>query len=103
MAPKVDIRQATIESARWYILLVLDAGRPIGASEDIIQRALDDSALKLTQAELRRELDYLRDRKLIELKGEDTDHWHAELTAAGVDLVEYTVECRPGIARPPKR
>jgi hypothetical protein len=28
--------------------------------------------------------------------------WSAELTHHGVDIVEYTVDCFPGIARPPK-
>ena len=98
----LDLKKSLTEVARWYILVALDAGRPLPVSEDILLRTLDDVPLKLTHHELRRELDYLRDRKIIEVQDVD-EHWSAQLTALGVDIVEYTVECRPGIARPPRR
>jgi len=36
------------------------------------------------------------------LKRHEGAPWTAELTRHGVDVVEYTVECEPGIARPKK-
>jgi hypothetical protein len=51
---------------------------------------------------MRRELSYLRDLGLVELEGEESDIWFAKLTAAGVDVVEYTVKSPAGIARPRK-
>lgn len=99
----IDLRKSAIELARWYILVALNAGRPAGVSEELLVRVLADTDYKLTPHELRRELDYLRDRSLITLRGEAEDRWVADLTALGVDVVEYTVECKPGIARPPKR
>lgn len=49
--------------------------------------------------ELRRELNYLADRKMVDLEKKPSGDWFADLTRLGVDLVEYTVECGPGIAR----
>lgn len=36
------------------------------------------------------------------LSGEADNDWAAELTRYGVDIVEYTIGCEPGIARPPR-
>ena len=45
---------------------------------------------------------YEQCRELVALKNIDSPCWHADLTRIGVDLVEYTVSCEPGIARPQK-
>jgi hypothetical protein len=55
-----------------------------------------------TQQEIRRELDYLEGRKLIFIQNRHTGTWRAGLARYGVDIVEYTVDCEPGIARPPR-
>jgi hypothetical protein len=55
-----------------------------------------------TALELRRELDYLHDRRLVQVTKEPGGRWYAELTRYGVDVAEYTVDCAPGIARPTK-
>ncbi len=96
------MEKAQREEARWRILKALDAGRPVPVSETILLRTLQDIELPLSPRALRRELDYLAHRELIELKGKDSAVWVAELTRDGVDVVEYTVECQPGIARPKK-
>jgi hypothetical protein len=57
---------------------------------------------QITRLELRRELDYLEERELLEISGRDSVQWNAKLTRVGVDLVEYTIPCEPGIARPQK-
>ena len=44
----------------------------------------------------------LADRKMVDLEKKPSGDWFADLTRLGVDLVEYTVECGPGIARPEK-
>jgi hypothetical protein len=51
---------------------------------------------------VRRELDYLRNSGLIELEGEGSSEWYAKLRARGVDVVEYTIDAPPGVARPRK-
>ena len=53
--------------------------------------------------ELRRELDYLRDRGLVTIKTPpDGSAWRCDLTRYGIDVAEYTVDVEPGIARPEK-
>jgi hypothetical protein len=98
----IDLEQRQREEARWRILRVLDAGRPIAVSESIVMRVLADVQLPLGPAGVRRELSYLRDLKLTELDNEDGETWFARLTPAGVDVVEYTIAAPPGIARPRK-
>ncbi len=102
MPGEIDFEKAQREEARWRILRGLDAGRPRPVSETILFRLLQDIQLPLTPQHLRRELDYLEDRGLVRLLGQNTPTWSAELTRHGVDVVEYTIECDPGIARPAK-
>jgi hypothetical protein len=71
-------------------------------SEQIVWRVLTDIKLSLSLNQLRRELAYLRDLGLIELEGEECDIWFAQLTAPGVDVVEYTTKAPAGVARPRK-
>jgi hypothetical protein len=98
----VDLEQKQREEARWRTLRVLDAGRPIAVSENIVWRILNDVSLSLSISVLRRELDYLRTLGLIEIEGQQTGTWYARLTARGVDVVEYTIDAPPGVGRPRK-
>lgn len=98
----IDLEKANRENLRWLILLTLDKARPLGAAESLIASVLRQIPQMATTHELRRELDYLADRNLVQVNGRDTPQWHADLTRAGVDVVEYTVDCDPGIARPKK-
>jgi len=98
----IDLEQKQREEARWRILRVLDAGRPITVSENIVWRVLHDIRLPMSVSSLRREIDYLRDLGLIEVEGEETETWFAKLTAQGVDVVEYTLAAPAGVARPRK-
>ena len=98
----LDFEQKQREEARWRILRVLDAGRPIAVSEDIVWRVLHDIRLPMSASTVRREIDYLRGLGLIEVEGEDTETWYAKLTARGVDVVEYTQAAPAGVARPRK-
>ncbi len=102
MSDLIDIEQRQREDARWRILRVVDAGRPIAVSEQVIWRVLGDINLDLSLMQVRRELSYLRDLALLELMGEDSDTWFAKLTAGGVDVVEYTAKAPVGVARPRK-
>ena len=97
----MEIEQLRREDARWRILRVLDAGRPVGVNETLIRRVLSDSELQFTAADLRRELAYLHDLGLIEV-GEVDGNRFAKATAAGIDVVEYAAPAPAGIARPAK-
>jgi len=97
----MEIKQLQREDARWKMLRVIDAGRPVGVNESIIHRVLSDLSLPFSQADLRRELAYLRDLGLIEL-GEADGEQFAKVTAAGVAVVEYAAAAPAGVARPAK-
>jgi hypothetical protein len=101
--PEFDLEKAQREETRWRIMRALDAGRPLRVSETLLLRVLADIDLPVTPHEVRRELDYLEERKLVEVTGKEEGTWLANLTRMGIDIVEYTVPCDPGIARPPRR
>lgn len=98
----LDFEQKQREEARWRILRVLDAGRPISVSETIVWRVLADIKLPFSLHQVRRELTYLRGLELVEIEGEDGPTWFATLTAKGVDVVEYVAVAPAGISRPKK-
>ena len=98
----IDLEKQKREQLRWLILETLNSARPIGANEGLILNVVNEVQGGVTTLELRRELDYLADRGLVKLTGKESPMWHAELTRDGVDVVEYTVGCDAGIARPRK-
>lgn len=102
MIDGIDIAKRRREHIRWILLRALDNARPEGTNESVLLMTLQGLYADTTQQEIRRELAYLEDRRLVEVTNRHTGLWHAELMRYGVDVVEYTVECEPGIARPPK-
>lgn len=98
----VDMAKIRREDIRWQILLTLNNARPIGAWEETVLAVIQSTYPDASPLELRRELDYLRDRELITLKHEPSGRWFADLTRFGTDVAEYTIDCDPGIARPKK-
>lgn len=98
----VDMVKLRREDIRWQILLTLNNARPIGAYEEVVLTVVRASYPDATALEVRRELDYLTDRELVEIRKEPAGRWFAELSRYGVDVAEYTVDCDPGIARPTK-
>jgi hypothetical protein len=102
MSDGIDLDQKKREEARWRTLRVIDAGRPIAVSEQIIWRVLADIKLLLSINGVRRELAYLRDLGLLEIDNEEGETWFARLTASGVDVVEYNFPSPTGVARPRK-
>ena len=99
MVDHVKVRR---ESMRWNILLTLNNARPIGAYEELVLSTIQAIYPDATALEVRRELDYLADRKLVDLNKTPSGAWFADLTRYGVDIAEYTIDCAPGIARPEK-
>lgn len=98
----IDPVKARREHLRWLVLLTLNNARPIGAYEGPVLSVAQSEYPDATALEMRRELDYLADRKLVDIDRKPDGRWHAELTRYGVDIAEYTVVCEPGIARPEK-
>jgi len=96
----IDQAKIRREAIRWHLLVTANVSRPHGiyteAMLPVIQAVYSDA----TERELKRELDYLDERELVKVKRDPTDRWFVELTRHGVDIVEYTVDVEPGIARP---
>lgn len=95
----MDMEKTRRESIRWHILVAVNAGSPLPVAEPLILSAIQSIPIECTALELRRQLDYLEDRKLVMLARHEGAPWTAELTRHGVDVVEYTVPCDVGIAR----
>jgi hypothetical protein len=99
MTDLVKIRR---ESMRWNLINTLDKARPHTSNEQFLLEVMRAIYPDATALEVRRELDYLSDRQLVELRKEPSGTWFADLTRCGVDIAEYTIDCEPGIARPLK-
>jgi hypothetical protein len=93
----INLAKRMRDEARWCILRILNAGRPIGVNVPVILRVLEDTHLSCNADMVCRELDYLQDLGLIE---SDDDHTFGKLTAYGVAVVEYNTPAPAGIARP---
>jgi hypothetical protein len=103
MNGEMDIEQKRREAARWAILRILDAGRPIGVNGAVVVRILAEQKLLFAASELRREFGYLRDLGLSEVEDEESNEFCAgRLTSAGVNIVEYAAPAPAGVARPRK-
>ena len=88
------------EALRWIIIITLDNARPGGTFEESVIFAIQAKCPGVTFNELRRELDYLAGHNLAKLKKQPDGRWFAGLTAAGIDVAEYTIGCESEIARP---
>ena len=98
----IDTAKIRRDTIRWYLILALYNARPEEIVEDVLQMTMQSIYPDATPIEVRKELDYLADRKLVSLKKEPSGRWWADLTRYGVDIAEYTIDCDPGIARPKK-
>lgn len=98
----MDLEKSRREILRWRILQTLQVGRPYAVGEDVILATVAGDDMPVTLHNIRRSLDYLAHRELIEIAGRDDGNWTATLTRTGVDFVEYTISAEPGIARPRK-
>jgi hypothetical protein len=99
---KIDLEKVRREQLRWIMLLALHHASPYGAYEEILLSTAQALYPDATTLEVRKLLDYLEDRHLVQLRKEPTGRWWADLKRLGTDIVEYTVDCEPGIARPEK-
>jgi len=87
---------------RWMLLLALNRARPYGAGELLLLTTVQGEFPDASALEVRRELEYLAMRRLVEIRKDPSGPWHMDLTRYGVDIAEYTIDCEPGIARPAK-
>ena len=99
---QAEVEKAQREVLRWRIIQALNIGRPWPLAEDTLHQTVAGPDMPVVQFDVRRELDYLETRKLVEIEGKGTAKWAAKLTRYGIDLAEYVIDCEPGIARPVK-
>ncbi len=100
MINAAQIAKARREAMRWFLLQGIYVSLPEGMYTEALLPIIQSVYADATHHEIRKELDYLEERGLAKIKRDPTDRWFVDLTRAGVDVVEYTVECDPGINRP---
>ena len=98
----LDMQRIRREALRWLILLRLNNARPVGAFESVVLSVARSEYPDASQLELRIQLDYLDDRRLVKVIKKPEGRWFCDLTRHGIDVAEYTVDVEPGIARPEK-
>ena len=91
-----------VKSLKDVPLNALDKARPLGALDTLLLDVMRALYPDTTPQELHVQLDYLQERKLVEITKRPDVHWHAKLDRLGIDIVEYTIDCQAGIARPEK-
>lgn len=98
----INIEKSRREGMRWYLLVAMHRGEPLGCGDTMLKTIMDDIYGDVSPVELHTQMSYLAKRKMIKLTKSPVGHWHGRCTALGVDIVDYTVDCRAGIARPIK-
>ncbi|WP_019672294.1 hypothetical protein [Psychrobacter lutiphocae] len=98
----IDLQKSRREGMRWYLLVAMHRGEPLGCSDHILKTIMDDIYGKVTPSELHQQLSYLEKKQTVTVTKSPDGHWHGRLTAVGIDIVDYTVDCPAGIARPAK-
>ena len=87
---------------RWSLLRTIHVGGHLGATETMCKQVIDAEYVGvLSPSAMRDQFHYLEQRKLISVTKPELEPWYAVLTRHGYDVVEYRVDCEPGIARPP--
>jgi hypothetical protein len=94
--------KARRELMRWQLLVSLHIAAPYGMNAVALKPIISATYQDVTDAEIKRHLDYLKERELIHLSTDPLGNLFAKLDRFGFDIAEYTVECDPGIARPSK-
>jgi hypothetical protein len=97
-----DIVKARRESMRWLLLNALNNARPLGAMDVLVLSVVQAIFPDATANELHAQLAYLEDKEFVDISRKPDGHWHSVLTSDGIDVVEYTIDCPAGIARPTK-
>lgn len=97
-----DIEKIRREGIRWNLLNCLQKARPYTTSEVFLVSVMRTLWPDVTPMEVRRELDYLASRELVEINKTPHGAWFADITRHGTDIAEYTVDVSAGIDRPLK-
>ena len=96
------IDRTHLPGLRWAILRTAMVGGHIGCTDRMALDVVRAGYLGVELREVRDEIAYLADRRLVAVRRSDSAPWRLTLTRHGRDLVDYTVDCQAGIARPPR-
>lgn len=96
----IQMQKVRREQIRWYLLVTANISRPSGIYTEAMLPIIQATYQDATHQEVRRELDYLEERRLVRIKRDHMSRWFVETTRYGIDMVEYTINCEPGVARP---
>lgn len=99
-AMRLQAQRDRRETMRWLMLVTMNVARPTDATVAMLRGVIRGEYPDVTDLELRRELDYLEERDLVALRTDPLGQVRAAMTRHGIDLVEYTIDAEPGIARP---
>ncbi len=94
-------QRARREFMRWVLLLTANLNRPAESTLRMLLGVVQAEYPDATDLEVRRELDYLEERHLLSIRTDPLGQIRVKLERSGIDIVERTVDCDPGIARPP--
>lgn len=97
---ELSVAAARRRQMRWFLLVAINVSRPVAPSTGSLVPIIQFTYPDATHAEIRKELDYLEARMLVTISRDPLDQWYVDLTREGIDMVEYTIDCEPGIARP---
>lgn len=98
---RAQAQRARREFMRWVLLMTIDYWRPADATLSSLLSVVKGEYNDATEMEVRRELDYLSERHVVSTRIDPLGQVRARLERHGIDIVQYTVDCEPGIARPP--
>ena len=96
------LSELQIQGLRWAVLRTIMVGGHIGVTDVMVLDVARAEYLGATRDLIRNELGYLEDRKLVRIERSEIEPWRVLLTRHGRDVVDYTVDCEPGIRRPPR-
>lgn len=100
MHDQMNMEKVRREALRWHLLQIANVSRPQGINTAAMLPIIHTVYANASERELRLQLDYLEERELVKISKDPLDNWTVELTRYGVDIVEYTIDCEPGISRP---
>jgi hypothetical protein len=96
----IDMEKIRRETLRWTLLLALENARTLGAVEEVMLSVCQGMYANATKLECRREMDYLAGLELITIDKKPHGRWIGNLTAKGINFVEFVSDPIDGIARP---
>ena len=89
-----------LPSLRWTIMRTIMVGGHLGATDRMCKEVAAAEFMGVTRQLVRNEIKYLEDRGLVDVTRSEVAAWRMTLNRHGRDIVDYTVPCLPGIARP---